>query len=102
MRSLLRLMAWAALTVSLLLGILGGAGYWLHHDLTGHASLLQSRIVLIPCHACPAAIAELLAERGVIRRPRSFALGAALSGLSSTLLAGEYEFPAGASPLQAM
>jgi len=47
-------------------------------------------------------IASLLAEQGIIRHRRSFELGATLSGRSSALLAGEYEFPAGTSALQAM
>ena len=61
----------------------------------------RARIV-IPPHTGLSEIAALLAEQGVIRHSRSFELGATLSGRGSALLAGEYEFPAGASPLQAM
>jgi UPF0755 protein len=102
MRSFLRLLAWAALTVSLVLMIVAGAGYWLYRDVTDPGPLSETRTLVIPPHTGLSEIAALLAEHGVIRHPRSFELGASLLGRGSTLLAGEYEFPAGASPLQAM
>src|SRR5437899_10949852 len=102
MRGFLRLLAWAALTVALGLGIIGGAGYWLYRDVTDPGPLAEARAIVIPTHIGLADIAALLAEQGVIRHPRSFELGATLSGRGAALLAGEYEFPAGASPLQAM
>jgi len=58
--------------------------------------------VVIPPRTGLAEIASLLTEQGIIRHPRSFELGATLSGRSPALMAGEYEFPAGTSPLQAM
>lgn len=102
MRGFLRLLVWAALTVSVILGVVGGAGYWLYRDVTEPGPLAEARTVVIPAHTGLAEIAAVLAEQGVIRHPRSFELGATLSGRGSALLAGEYEFPAGASPLQAM
>ena len=102
MRGFLRLLGWAALTVSLLLAAVGGAAYWLYHDVTQPGPLAEARTVVIPPRSGVAEIAALLAENGVIRHPRSFELGATLSGRAPTLLAGEYEFPAGASSLQAM
>jgi UPF0755 protein len=102
MRGFFRLLAWAALTVSLLLGIAGGLGYWLYLDVTNPGPLTAAQTVVIPAHTGLAEIASLLAEQGVIRHPRSFEAGATLSGRGSALRAGEYEFPAGASPLQAM
>src|SRR5271166_3701595 len=102
MRGFLRLLAWAALTVLLLLGIVGGAAYWLYRDVTDAGPLAEPRTVVIPAHTGLADIAAVLAAQGVSRHTRSFELGAALSGRSSALLAGEYEFPAGASPLHAM
>ena len=102
MRGFLRLLGWAALTVSLLLAAVGGAAYWLYHDVTQPGPLAEARTVVIPPRSGVAEIAALLAESGVIRHPRSFELGATLSGRAPTLLAGEYEFPAGASALQAM
>ena len=102
MRGFLRLLAWAALTVSLLLGVVGGAAYWLYLDVTDPGPLAGARTVVIPAHTSLAEIAAVLEEQGVIRHARSFELGATLSGRGSALLAGEYEFPAGASSLHAM
>src|SRR6266478_2868384 len=102
MRSFFRLLAWAALTVSLVLLALGGAGYWLYRDISAPGPLRESRTIVIPPRTGVSEVASLLGENGIIRHPRSFELGATLSGRSSALLAGEYEFPAGSSPLQAM
>jgi UPF0755 protein len=102
MRGFFRLLAWAAVTVSLVLFVLGGAGYWLYRDIAAPGPLTEPRTIVIPPHTGLADIASLLAEQGIIRHWRSFELGATLSGRSSALLAGEYEFPAGTSPLQAM
>jgi UPF0755 protein len=102
MRGFLRLLGWAAITVLLVLGIVAGAGYWLYRDISDPGPLATARTVVIPPHRGLADIASLLAEQDVIRHPRSFEVGATLSGRGSALLAGEYEFPAGASPLQVM
>jgi peptidoglycan lytic transglycosylase G len=102
MRGFLRLLAWAALTVTLLLGIGAGTAYWLYRDLTNPGPLGDARTIVIPPHTGLAEIASLLAEHGIIRHPRSFELGATLSGRGSALMAGEYEFPAGTSSLGAM
>src|SRR5256885_2141699 len=102
MRGFFRLLAWAVLTVSLVLFVLGGAGYWLYHDVTAPGPLTESRTIVIPPHTGLSDIASLLTEQGIVRHWRSFELGATLSGRSSALMAGEYEFPAGTSPLQAM
>lgn len=102
MRGFFRLLAWAALTVSLLLGLSGGAGYWLYRDASEPGPLAQARAVVIPPHTGLAEIAALLQEEGVVRHRRSFEFEAMLSGRGSALQAGEYEFPSRASPLQAM
>lgn len=102
MRSFFRLLARAVIAVSLVLLFLGGAGYWLYRDVTGPGPLTEPRTIVIPARTGVSDIASLLTDEGVIRHPRSFELGAMLSGRSSALRAGEYEFPAGTSPLQAM
>ena len=102
MRSFLRLLGWAALTVAMALGALGGAGYWLYRDMTDPGPLQQARTIVIPPHTGLAEIAALLAAEGVVRHRRSFELGAMAVGRGASLLAGEYEFPPGTSPLQAM
>jgi UPF0755 protein len=102
MRGFLRLLMRAALTVSLLVGIIAALGYWLYRDVTDPGPLADARTVVIPPHTGLEEIAALLVKQGVIRHPRSFELGATLSGRGSALRAGEYEFPAGASALEAM
>ncbi|MBO0737716.1 MAG: endolytic transglycosylase MltG [Alphaproteobacteria bacterium] len=102
MRSFLRLLAAAVATISLALAILTGTGLWLYRDANVTGPLSQPLTVVIPPHTGLTEIAALLAERGVIRHPRSFELAATLSGRGSALRAGEYEFPAGASALDAM
>ena len=102
MRGFFRLLAWSAVTVSLVLLVLGGAGYWLYRDVAAPGPLTEPRTIVIPPRTGLSDIASLLAEQGVIRHRRSFELGATLSGRSSALLAGEYEFPAGTSALHAM
>jgi UPF0755 protein len=102
MRGFFRLLASAAVTVSLVLLLLGGAGYWLYRDVAAPGPLTEPRTIVIPPHTGLFDIASLLAKQGVIRHRRSFELGATLSGRSSAFLAGEYEFPVAASPLQAM
>ena len=102
MRGFFRLLAWAAVTVSLVLLVLGGAGYWVYRDIAAPGPLTEPRTIVISPHTGLSDIASLLAEQGIIRHRRSFELGATLSGRSSALLAGEYEFPAGTSALQAM
>jgi UPF0755 protein len=102
MRGFLRLLIRAALTVSLLLAIIAAFGYWLYRDVTEPGPLVEARTVVIPPHIGLADIAALLTDEGVIRHPRSFELGATLSGRGAALRAGEYEFPAGASALEAM
>jgi hypothetical protein len=36
MRGFFRLLAWAAVTVSLVLLVLGGAGYWVYREVAAH------------------------------------------------------------------
>lgn len=102
MRGFIRLLAWAAVTVSLGFLVLGGAGYWLYRDVAAPGPLTEPRTIVIPPRTGVSDIASLLAGQGIIRHPRSFELGATLSGRSSALLAGEYEFPAATSALQAI
>lgn len=102
MRGSLRLLMRAALTVLLLLGIIAAFGYWLFRDITGPGPLVEAHTVVIPLHTSLEGIATFLVEQGIIRHPRSFELGATLSGRGPALKAGEYEFPPGTSPLEAM
>jgi UPF0755 protein len=102
MRGFLPLLARAGLTVLLILGLVGGAVWWLYRDASEPGPLRQAATVVIPPHSGLAEVASVLSEAGVIRYQRSFELEAILSGRGYSLLAGEYEFPAGTSPLDAI
>src|SRR5262249_36254262 len=84
--------------VVLLVAAVGGAGYWLYRDVQQPGPLSETRRLVIPPHSGVAAIADLLAAEGVVRRPLEFQLAARLSG--RPLKPGEYDFPAGVSTLQ--
>ncbi len=101
MRGTLRLLGWALLAVSAILAAAGGAGWLLYREMTRPGPLTQARTVVIPPRTGRSGIAALLAHEGVIRYRLPFEIGASLMDSGSTLLAGEYEFPAGTSPLQA-
>jgi UPF0755 protein len=101
MHGALRLFAWAMLAVSTVIAVAGGACWWLFQDLSAPGPLTQARTVVIPPRTGLGGVAALLAQHEVIRHALSFEIGAALSGDGSSLLAGEYEFPAGTSVLAA-
>src|SRR5215467_14220175 len=102
MNGFFRLLGLAILAVSAILAVVGGTGYWLYRDMTGPGPLALPRRIVVPPHTGLSAIAALLAEEGVIRHALSFELSAALTGCSSALLAGEYEFPAGTTTVEAV
>lgn len=82
-----------------------GAGLlysWGHQRFTGPGPLDDRKVVLIERGSGLEAIARQLAAEGVIRSPLIFRLGARASGKATQLKAGEYEFPARASPQQAL
>jgi UPF0755 protein len=97
----LRLFGWALLAVSAVLALAGAAGWWVYREMTGPGPLTEARIVVIPPHTGLAGVADVLAQDGVVRHRLPLKIAAALSGDISALQAGEYEFPAGTSPLQA-
>jgi UPF0755 protein len=101
MRGTLRLVGWALLAVLAIFAAAGGAGWWLYGEVTGPGPLTRARTVVIPTRTGLAGVAALLAQQGVIRHRLPFEVGATLSGSGSALLAGEYKFPAGTSPLEA-
>jgi UPF0755 protein len=102
MRGFVQLCVWALLTVALFVAVLSGIGYALWADANGRGPLREARTLVIPPHTGVAGVAALLAENGVIRHRLSFEAAAAIAGQGASLLAGEYEFPAGISPLQAI
>ena len=101
MKGPLRLIGWACLAVGTVLALASAAGWWLYHEATGAGPLREVRTVVIPPRTGLAGVARLLASEGVVRHALPFEIGAMLSDRVSSLQAGEYEFPAGTSPLQA-
>jgi UPF0755 protein len=97
-----RFIAWSAITAGIVVAVLGAGGYWLYREAEGPGPLAEPRTLMIPPHSGIAAIGDLLAERGVIRHGLVFQLAAGLSARSQVLKAGEYEFPARVSVLQAL
>src|SRR6185369_16494294 len=102
MRAFLRLFAWAVITAGIVIAALGGAGYWLYWEADAPGPLAQAQPIVIPPHTGISGIADLLADKGVIRRKWVFEIVARVSGRGTTLKAGEYEFPAGASTIGAL
>ncbi len=101
MKGLLRLFGWALLTVSALAAAAGGAGWLGYREITGSGPLLAARTVVIPPGTGLAGVAELLAKEGVVRHRLAFEISAILLAKAGGLQAGEYRFPAEASPLAA-
>ncbi|MGH7029459.1 MAG: endolytic transglycosylase MltG, partial [Stellaceae bacterium] len=102
MHGALRLLGWALLTVAVVLAAAGGGSWWLYRQATGPGPLAQARTVVVPPRIGLAGIAGLLSREGVIRHRLPFEIGAELSGRGASLKAGEYRFPAGTSPLEAV
>lgn len=102
MHGALRLLGWALLAVAVVLAAASGGAWWLYRQATGPGPLSRARTIVVPPRTGLSEIAELLSREGVIRHRLPFELGAELSGRGSSLQAGEYRFPAGISPLEAV
>jgi peptidoglycan lytic transglycosylase G len=102
MTGFFRLIAWSVITAGVVVAVLGAGGYWLYREAEGPGPLAESRALVIPPKSGISAIADQLADRGVIRHALVFQLAAGLSARGSALKAGEYEFPARVSVLQAL
>ena len=102
MMRFLRLLLWSVMSAALVIGVLGGAGYWLYRDAATPGPLAAARTLVIPAHTGVAGIADLLAAQGIVRTALTFEVMARLSGRSGALKSGEYEFPSGASARDAL
>ena len=102
MTGFFRLLAWSVITAGLVVAVLGAGGYWLYREAEGPGPLAEARMLVILPKSGIGAIGDLLADKGVIRHGFVFQLAAGLSARGSALKAGEYEFPAHVSVLQAL
>src|SRR5215471_17161146 len=97
-----RLVTWSLITAAAVVAVLGAGGYWLYREAEGPGPLAESRMLVIPPKSGIGAIADQLADKGVIRHALVFQLAAGLSARGGALKAGEYEFPPRVSVLQAL
>lgn len=102
MKAFLRFFAWCVVTAGLVIGAVGGGGYWLYREAESPGPLGAAKTVVVPAHTGTAAIAKLLEDNGVIRYPLMFEAVAKISGRGAQLQSGEFEFPAGASLVGAL
>jgi UPF0755 protein len=102
MMAFLRFLTWSLITAGVVVAVIGGGGYWLYREAEGPGPLTEPRTLIVPPHTGISGIADLLANEGVIRHGLVFELIAGLSARGGALKAGEYEFPAGTSVLQAL
>jgi UPF0755 protein len=82
-----------------------GAGVlyvWGQQRFAAPGPLDERKVVLIERGSGLSAVANQLAEEGVIRSPLLFRAGARVTGQATQLKAGEYAFPAGVSPKRAL
>ncbi|MEQ8666179.1 MAG: endolytic transglycosylase MltG [Rhodospirillales bacterium] len=79
----------------------GAVVAWGYASFTRPGSLDQPAIVYIEPGSGLFAIAETLADNGVIDDPFVFRIGVRVVGIATKLRAGEYSFPARLSPLEA-
>ncbi len=77
----------------LLLGAAGGFALRAWSDFTQPGPLAEERRVIVPRGTGLAALATLLVDEGVLRRPLAFRIFVMLGGEGSSLKAGEYAFP---------
>lgn len=98
LRSLFRL-----LLLIILIGAAGAiAAGWAWQRFTGPGPLAEERTLVVARGAGVNAIAAQLAEQGVLPDPWTFRLGVRLFAEGRPLKAGEYRFPAHASPRAVM
>lgn len=95
MRRLVLALAVVALAVA-------AAFLWFRSGWTGDGPLAQETAVVVPKGASLSGAAAVLEERGVLASADDFLLRAKLFGGDAPIKAGEFAFPAGTSPAQAL
>ncbi len=87
----------AGVLLALLAAAAAGFAFRAWQDFNAPGPLAETRRVVVPKGTGLAPLAELLAERGVLRHPLAFRVLVTLDGAGNRLKAGEYDFPAGIS-----
>ncbi len=80
-----------------LLSAAGGFAFWSWDDFNTPGPLAEERRIVVPKGTGLAPLADLLAERGVLRHPLVFRAFVIVDGAQHRLKAGEYAFPAAIS-----
>ncbi len=96
-KSVLLFMAGLAVAAALAVGAAGWLGY---RAATAPGPAQEDTVVLLPVGSAVRTIANQLAADGVIKHPKLFIIAVRLRGAQSSLKAGEYEIPAGASVME--
>jgi UPF0755 protein len=94
---LIRRIAVAGLLVMAVVSVIYATYGWLRAEVAKPGPLAEDAIVVIPPGMGLAAIADTLADAGVVDRPAWFRLYARWEGRDRALKAGEFEFPANAT-----
>jgi peptidoglycan lytic transglycosylase G len=102
MLAFLRMLLGCFVAALVIVGVAAGVAYWAYHDVNDPGPLQSGATVVIPPHTGIAGIAELLEQDGVIRHKLTFKAAAEIAGRGGALKAGEYEFPAGVSAVDAI
>ncbi len=98
-----RRLAGTLLTLLLTAALAGTAVFvWGYRNFQGPGPLAEQMAVVLPPGEGLAAIAERLKRTGIISDSRVFRIGVRLYGFGRRLQAGEYDFPARASPAEVM
>jgi len=91
------MLRWLGAALVVLLAMVA-ASAWVWRDYNEPGPLVANKIVVIPRGSGVGAVAETLAQNGVIRHPWLFVAGAAVDDRVGALKAGEYEFAAAITP----
>ncbi len=87
----------AGVLLALLAAAATGFAFRAWQDFNAPGPLAETRRVVVPKGTGLGLLAELLAERGVLRDPLAFRVFVIVDGAENRLKAGEYDFPAGIS-----
>lgn len=102
MLAFLRMLVGCFLTALGIVAAAAAVGVWAYRDVSDPGPLQAAQTIVIPPHTGIAGIADLLSQDGVIRHKLTFKAAAEIAGRGGALKAGEYEFPAEVSAVEAI